>query len=169
VTGEFGFVTLLAVSRWGCPVPLGVPHRLVEEDNYRGYVVPEGTTVLANAWAMTRNEIMYPSPNVFDPERFFGPEKMASEACQQVEAVFGFGRRICPGRFFAEENIWMLMTNVIATMDISKAMDEKGREIDVASEYHGSFVRHLKPFKCKVGYRSEKARALVEQANLLHN
>ena len=29
---------------------LGVPHRLVEEDNYRGYVVPEGTTVLANAW-----------------------------------------------------------------------------------------------------------------------
>lgn len=29
--------------------------------------------------------------------------------------------------------------------------------------------RHLRPFKSKVGYRSEKARALVEQANLLHN
>lgn len=32
------------------PTFLGVPHRLVEEDNYRGYVVPGGTTVLANAW-----------------------------------------------------------------------------------------------------------------------
>lgn len=90
---------------------------------------------------MTRNEAMYPSPNTFDPERFFGPEKMASEACQQVEAVFGFGRRICPGRFFAEVNIWMLMTNVIATMDIGRAVDEKGKEIDVKTEYHGSFVR----------------------------
>jgi hypothetical protein len=29
--------------------------------------------------------------------------------------------------------------------------------------------RHLKSFKCKVGYRSERARAVVEQANLLHN
>ena len=90
---------------------------------------------------MTRNEVMYPSPNTFDPERFFGPEKMASEAYQQVEAVFGFGRRICPGRFFAEANIWMFMTNLIATMDIGKAVDEKGREIDVTAEYVGSFVR----------------------------
>lgn len=160
---------LKEVLRWGCPVPLGVPHRLIEEDNYRGYVVPEGTTILANSWAMTRNEAMYPSPNKFDPERFFGPERMASEACQQVEAVFGFGRRICPGRFFAEANIWMLMTNMIATMDIGKAVDEKGREIDAPVEYVGSFVRHAKPFKCKVEYRSEKARVLVEQANLLHN
>lgn len=31
------------------------------------------------------------------------------------------------------------------------------------------WVRHLKPFECKVEYRSEKARVLVEQANLLHN
>lgn len=90
---------------------------------------------------MTRNETMYPSPNTFNPERFFGPEKMESEACQQVEAVFGFGRRICPGRFFAEANIWMLMTNMIATMDIGKALDGKGREIDPRAEYVGSFVR----------------------------
>lgn len=90
---------------------------------------------------MTRNEEMYPSPNAFNPERFFGPEKMASEACQQVEAVFGFGRRICPGRFFAEANVWMLMANLIATMDIGKVVDEKGRDIDVTGEYHGSFVR----------------------------
>jgi cytochrome P450 len=90
---------------------------------------------------MTRDETVYPSPNVFDPERFFSPEKMASEACQQVEAIFGFGRRICPGRFFAEANIWVLMTNVIATMDIGKAVDEKGRVIDAPAEYFGSFVR----------------------------
>jgi len=90
---------------------------------------------------MTHNETVYPSPNTFDPERFFGPERMASEACQQVDAVFGFGRRACPGRYFAEENIWMFMTNVIATMDIAKAVDEQGRAIEAKAEYFGSFVR----------------------------
>jgi len=90
---------------------------------------------------MTRNEAMFPSPNTFDPERFFGPEKMASEAFQDVEAVFGFGRRFCPGRFFAEESIWMFMTNMIATMDIGKAVDEKGGNIEAEGEYFGSFVR----------------------------
>jgi len=90
---------------------------------------------------MTRNETVFPSPNTFDPERFFGPEKMASEACQQVDAVFGFGRRVCPGRYFAEENIWMFMTNLIATMDIAKAVDEQGRAIEAKGEYFGSLVR----------------------------
>jgi len=90
---------------------------------------------------MTHNEALYPSPNTFDPERFFGPEKMASEASQQVEVVFGFGRRICPGRFFAERNVWMFMANMIATMNIAKAVDEKGREIEVKAEYFGSVVR----------------------------
>jgi len=90
---------------------------------------------------MTRNETMYPSPNAFDPERFFGTEKMASEASRRVDAVFGFGRRVCPGSFFAEENIWIFMTNVIATMDIAKAVDEQGRAIEVKVEYFGSVVR----------------------------
>jgi len=90
---------------------------------------------------MTRNEAMYPSPDTFDPERFFGPEKMASEASQQVEAVFGFGRRVCPGRLFALENTWMFMTNMIATMDIGKAVDEKGKDIEVKAEYVGALVR----------------------------
>jgi len=84
---------------------------------------------------------MFPSPNTFDPERFFGPEKMASDASQQVEAVFGFGRRICPGRFFAEGNIWLFMANMIATMDIGKAVDERGRDVEVKVEYFGSVVR----------------------------
>lgn len=29
-------------------VPLGMPHRLMEDDVYRGFHVPEGTNVLAN-------------------------------------------------------------------------------------------------------------------------
>lgn len=29
---------------------LGVPHRSMADDEYRGFTIPEGTTVMANAW-----------------------------------------------------------------------------------------------------------------------
>ena len=43
--------------------------------------------------------------------------------------VFGFGRRICAGKHFAEANIWLAFARIIATFDISKALDEHGESI----------------------------------------
>ena len=38
------------VLRWGVPVPLGLPHRLMEDDVYEGMCIPRGTLVFANIW-----------------------------------------------------------------------------------------------------------------------
>ena len=90
--------------------------------------------------AITRNEELYPDPDKFNPERFVG--RMDSEAAHQVDAVFGFGRRVCPGKAFAEVNVWLLMANIVATMDIEKSTDEMGKPITPSTEYVGSFVRY---------------------------
>lgn len=88
---------------------------------------------------MTRDEGLYPEPESFMPERFWG--KMDSEAACQVDTVFGFGRRVCPGREFAESSIFVLISNIIATMDLTKAMDETGAPVTPSVEYTKSFVR----------------------------
>lgn len=36
--------------RWAPPVPLGVPHRLMEDDIYKGMFIPAGATLLENLW-----------------------------------------------------------------------------------------------------------------------
>jgi len=90
--------------------------------------------------AITRNEELYPEPEKFNPERFIG--KMDSEAAHQVDATFGFGRRVCPGKAFAEANVWLLMANIVATMKIEKSVDEMGQPITPNPEYIGSFVRY---------------------------
>lgn len=36
--------------RWGCPVPIGVPKRVMEDDTYNGYHIPAGATVIENVW-----------------------------------------------------------------------------------------------------------------------
>jgi len=158
---------LKEVLRWGCPVPLGVPHQLTTDDEYRGYFLPRESTVLVNAWAITRNEELYPEPERFNPERFRG--KMDSEAALQVDSIFGFGRRVCPGKVFAEANVWLLMANIVAMMNIEKSVDEVGQPITPNAEYIGSYVRHVKPFTCRITYRSEKARSTVEHTKLLHS
>ena len=89
--------------------------------------------------AITRNEEVYPEPEVFNPDRFVCPS--SQRVHEHLEAVWGFGRRICPGRIFAETNLWLLMANFIATMDIEKAVDGDGKAITPAAEFVPGAIR----------------------------
>lgn len=40
-------------TRWHAIAPLGIPHRLIQDDEYRGYLIPKGTLVLPNLWCVT--------------------------------------------------------------------------------------------------------------------
>lgn len=44
-------------------------------------------------------------------------------------AAFGFGRRTCPGRYFADASIWAAIVSILSVYDISKAVDKDGVEI----------------------------------------
>ena len=93
--------------------------------------------------------------------------------------------RVCPGKWFADSNIWLLASNIIAMFNIEKALDDSGEPITPLDEFtvgtirYGlkflcvTFVnqrrRHPKEFLCKISYRSENARRIVEEANALQN
>jgi len=36
--------------RWGCPSPIGIPKRVMEDNIYKGYFIPAGATVIENFW-----------------------------------------------------------------------------------------------------------------------
>jgi len=36
--------------RWGCPAPIGVPKRVMEDNIYKGYFIPAGATIIENIW-----------------------------------------------------------------------------------------------------------------------
>ena len=37
-----------------------------------------------------------------------------------------FGRRICPGRYFIDASLWLLMSNILAVFDIGPPLDSFG-------------------------------------------
>ena len=41
---------IMECLRWHPVVPIGVPHRCVADDEYKGYFIPKGTVVVGNAW-----------------------------------------------------------------------------------------------------------------------
>ncbi|TFK85636.1 cytochrome P450 [Polyporus arcularius HHB13444] len=89
------------VFRWQPVVPTGVIHLAMEEDEYRGYHVPRGTVVIPNPWAYSRDPALYPDPEEFRSERYLRDGKVELGDRGPAAFVFGYGRRVCPGRYFA--------------------------------------------------------------------
>ncbi|KAG6906360.1 hypothetical protein DXG01_014314 [Tephrocybe rancida] len=121
------------VMRWHPVTPLGISHATSEDDIYKGYFIPKGTTVMPNIWAMTHDEMRYPQPDSFLPERFFDEDGKLND--DDTVLSFGFGRRICPGRHMASSTVWLLISTILATFDIRKVKDEQGNEIPVDASY----------------------------------
>ena len=38
--------------RWRTVVPLSIPHRSMQDDEYRGYLIPKGSLVFSNLWSV---------------------------------------------------------------------------------------------------------------------
>ncbi|KAF9479967.1 cytochrome P450 [Pholiota conissans] len=148
------------LMRWMPPVPLGLPHRLTEDDEYKGYFIPKGTAVMANIWAMSRDEERYPEPHLFKPERFLDENGEINDDDHIL--AFGFGRRICVGKHVATHIIWMMITSIIAAFDVSKAKDNFGNDIEIEDDYtdYGALL-HKSSFKCSIKPRSAAARELI--------
>jgi cytochrome P450 len=117
---------LKEVLRWAPPAPFGLFHCNSKEDTYKGYVIPQKSTVVANIWAMMHDDSVYPDPFTFNPTRFIGENPQPDPR----DCVFGFGRRVCPGQNFAENSMWIQMVLSLLTLNISKAIDAHGRPIE---------------------------------------
>lgn len=146
------------VLRYSVITPLGVPHTLREDDIYNGFFIPKGAIIFPNVWMMSRDPEVYTNPETFNPERFMGSDPEIDPRT----FVFGFGRRICPGRFFAENNLFLVCATLLATLNITRAHDSDGNDIvPLTIEYEGHITRHPKLFPCKIQARSAQAEALV--------
>ncbi|KAH9834641.1 cytochrome P450 [Rhodofomes roseus] len=155
---------LREVYRWNCPVPLGIPHMLREEDVYRGYLLPKNCTIITNLWSMVQDAEMYPEPETFRPERFWGLSEDELERVCPRNVIFGFGRRICPGRRFADASIWLAIAAITATVDIRKARDSSGQEITPPCSFTSGAVSHAKAFVCSMTPRSAAASLVASLA-----
>jgi len=151
------------VLRWRPPTPVGVSHRLMEDYVYKGQFIPAGTVIMDNTWAMFRDESVYPNAHIFNPDRFLKDGQINPEVKDPEQIVFGYGRRICPGRHFVVRVLFLTIAHTLATFDISKCLDEDGNPIVPRRESPPSLFLHPLPFECSITPRSAQALSLVTE------
>ncbi|KAJ3516111.1 hypothetical protein NLJ89_g1328 [Agrocybe chaxingu] len=130
--------------RWSVVVPVSVPHSLDQEDEYKGYHIPVNSVVLPNVWAMLMNEDAYPNPSEFNPDRFIKDGKFNPDVFDPENVCWGFGRRICPGRYIAYSSVWITIASMLSVFDIEKAKDDTGNPVEPAYDYECGLVRPIR-------------------------
>ncbi|OBZ78498.1 O-methylsterigmatocystin oxidoreductase [Grifola frondosa] len=151
--------------RWAAPVPLGLPHRLMEDDVYQEMYIPKGSLVFGNVWNMVRNEELFPNSDMFSPERYLEDvDEATAKKRDPRNYVFGFGRRKCPGVHLIESSLWIVMASILAAFDIKKAVDDFGNVVEPEIAFDNAIFRTPNPFKCDLRPRSETAVKVVRQA-----
>ncbi|CAG9996855.1 unnamed protein product [Clonostachys byssicola] len=143
--------------RWQPVVPLGLPHRSDEDLIYRGYLIPEGALIQANLRLFAQDPNVYHDPTYFKPERYDAPYNEPDPK----EFVFGFGRRICPGKNFADSFLFLAIAQSLAAFQISKEVDSEGHEVEPSLNVLPGVISRPAEFPFRISPRTEKCRELI--------
>lgn len=112
---------------------------------------------------------MYPEADLFNPERFMSQNGKEADQTDPRDFIFGFGRRQvsfffsvdlafsfvffyihstttiffreCPGKVFADANVWLVSACIIAAFQAPISRDEFGEEVVPPTQFTSGFVR----------------------------
>ncbi|KAI5457601.1 cytochrome P450 [Mariannaea sp. PMI_226] len=108
---------MLEMLRWRPATPLSLPHVAKSDDMYKGYVIPRGTNVVINAFAILHDPSVHKEPDKFDPSRYLDVGTQSGDRTK-VTWVFGAGRRKCLGDQYAMQALMIILAKIVWAMDM---------------------------------------------------
>ncbi|KAK4489015.1 hypothetical protein RD792_004807 [Penstemon davidsonii] len=125
------------------PLPLLVPRESTEDTKVMGYEIAARTQVIINAWAISRDPLLWEDPQEFKPERFL--ETSIDFKGVHFELIpFGAGRRGCPGLTFAVAVNELALAKLVHKFNIGLPNGETEKDLDI-SEVNGITVHKKHP------------------------
>ncbi|TWU70909.1 hypothetical protein ED733_002379 [Metarhizium rileyi] len=137
--------------RWFPITPINTTHVANTEIQYKGYRIPKGAYLLASNWWLLHNPETYDNPASFDPDRF-----LVRNEPDPASVVFGYGRRICPGRYVADKSLFITIARLLSAFTISKAAS------DPSLKFTSGLIAHPEEFEFHIRPRSERHAELVQ-------
>jgi len=87
---------------------------------------------------MLHDPSSFPDPMAFKPERY---NCLDAEMEKVTDLAFGFGRRSCSGRQFAEGTFFAIAATLLATCRILPALDKEGKEVIPVCNFTPATIR----------------------------
>jgi cytochrome P450 len=115
------------------PLSVQVMNRKVIKDFTfsNGTFLPVGSTLAIPLYPVHHNEATYSQPDVFDPFRFSRMKEAAGDD-RKMQIInpspdflsFGIGKHACPGRFFAANEMKLMLAHILVNYDVK--MENEG-------------------------------------------
>ncbi|KAF4104218.1 cytochrome P450 2M1-like [Onychostoma macrolepis] len=91
--------------------PISVPHKMMCDTEYNGYVVPKGVMVFPLLSSVLIDPKLWKNPNCFDPENFLDADGRFQK--NDAFVVFGIGKRACLGEALARTELFIFFTSLL--------------------------------------------------------
>ncbi|TBU44099.1 cytochrome P450 [Dichomitus squalens] len=147
--------------RWHVVLPLSLPHATIKDDEFNGYFIPAGTVILPATWACMQDPAVFENPDGFRPERFIRNGQLDVTVRDPAAFIFGYGRRMCPGRYFAEAALFITVASALHVFNITPPLGGDGKPIKVEHKMTDGTVSYPEDVRCTVRPRSPAAEALI--------
>ncbi|KAH8424370.1 cytochrome P450 [Aspergillus melleus] len=153
--------------RWRPISPGSIPRRAEQADEFKGVKIGKGVTVMANAWAIGRDEKVF-DPSLgdlqdFTPERWLRQDNADAEVKLRTDLplpVFGQGRRICQGKRVATDGTFMQIANLLWAFDVELV---EGEAVDPWEMVVVGFMTMPKELKFKLKPRGDWVLDVIQR------
>ena len=167
------------VMRWRPVVPLGVPRKIEEDNEYNGHWIRKGTVAHVVELAVTRDPEVYPDPETFNPGRWLDPSypTFKSPLTEHPNLYgfhgFGSGRRICPGIALTEAELLGACSGLLSAFVLEKKVRADGTVVDIDSwnmspNLIGGALEFEFTLRSRGGEKEDRVRSMWYEAGSAH-
>ncbi|KAJ6462824.1 cytochrome P450, partial [Mycena vulgaris] len=96
----------------------------------------------------------------FIPDRFL-PRKSGFTVQDPFTYAFGFGSRVCPGKFLAENSLYISIACLVHSFTFGPPRNDDGVEIPVRPTWKSSFTSFPNRFRCEIKPRMQDKVSLI--------
>jgi cytochrome P450 len=100
------------------------------------FVVPDVASTIFRA--ILHDPARYPEPDNFKPERFLNTDGTLLDD-PIIMSAFGFGKRFCPGKHFADATLFIVVASLLSVFNIEKPKGARGQPFEYT--YRGTVIR----------------------------